>query len=143
MLKKIFKNNLYFIVHRSSFSVQKGVSIYLVILISTFILAVALGLSTILISRIKVSREIGYSVVALYAADTGIERILYAIRGAEGYDPNNCFPPPPPPCATPYSEILSNGASYSVYIKNITSTSTQINSIGTYQTVKRAIEISY
>jgi len=138
MLKKIFKNNLYFIVYRSSFSVQKGVSIYLVILISTFILAVALGLSTILISRIKVSHEIGYSVVALYAADTGIERILYEIRVTSSCDPTTCAAFP---CCN-YSETLSNGATSTVYVASSTP-AVQINSTGTYQTVKRAIEISY
>jgi hypothetical protein len=113
---------------------EKGVSIYLVILISTFILAVALGLSTILISRIKVSQEIGYSVVAFYAADTGIERILYDIRKLN-YECSS------PPC-TPYSNIPLDSASYGVVI-NSWSPSVQINSTGKYQTVKRAIEINY
>ena len=104
---------------------EKGVSIYLVILIS----------------RIKVSHEIGYSVVALYAADTGIERILYAIRKEDPpYEPSTCTPTP---CLTPYQETLGNYAHYDVYIKNVSATTTQINSIGNYQAIKRAIEISY
>jgi len=139
MLKKIFKHAFYFLVPRSEFRVQKGISIYLVILISTFILAVALGLSTILISRIKVSHEIGYSVVALYAADTGIERILYEIRST----PPTCDPTA---CATfpccNSSSTLSNGAGYNVYVASSTP-AVRIKSIGNYQTVNRAIEISY
>ncbi len=112
---------------------QEGFSIYLVILISTFILAIALGLATILISRIKLSREIGYSVVAFYAADTGIERVLKDIRKG-GYQ---CASPP----CTPYSNVPLDGASYTV---TITSWSpTVISSSGKYQAVKRAIEISY
>jgi len=55
---------------------EKGISVYLVILLSTFILAIALGLSTILVSQIKMSHEIGESVIAFYAADTGIEAVL-------------------------------------------------------------------
>ena len=44
----------------------------------------------------------GDSVVALYAADTGIERVLYDVIN-QRVDPNNS-----------YSSILSNGASYQV-----------------------------
>ena len=116
---------------------EKGVSIYLVILISTFILAVALGLSTILISRIKVSHEIGYSVVALYAADSGIEEILYKIRVSKECDPDNDCPPFP--CCT-YSGTL-NAASYNVYVSS--TSPVIIKSNGTYQSIRRAIEISY
>ena len=115
-------------------NLEKGVSIYLVILISTFILAVALGLSTILISRIKVGREIGYSVIAFYAGDTGIERILYDIRKLN-YVCNS------PPC-TRYSSVPLNSASYTVTITSW-SPSVRINSTGKYQSVRRAIEISY
>lgn len=115
---------------------QKGVSIYLAIMISSIILAIALGISVILFSQKRITSEIGSSVTAFYAADTGIERILYDIR--EGlYDPTTCssFPCPGP------SDTLPNGAAYSTYTRSIGPI--KVQSVGSYQEVKRAIEISY
>jgi hypothetical protein len=43
----------------------------------SLILALALGVSALLFSQIKVIRGLGDSVVAFYAADSGIERELY------------------------------------------------------------------
>jgi hypothetical protein len=56
---------------------QRGVSIFFAVLILSVLLAVALGINAILISQIRTLREMSDSVVSLYAADTGIERILY------------------------------------------------------------------
>lgn len=75
MFKKILKNN--FIVHRSTFNVQRGVAVYLAIVIMFLLLGIGVGLATILIGQIKIMSGIGDSVVAFYAADTGIERALY------------------------------------------------------------------
>ena len=55
---------------------KKGISLYLVIIISTLILAIGLGISGLIISQMRIAREIGHSVVAFYAADTGIEHFL-------------------------------------------------------------------
>jgi hypothetical protein len=83
MFKKLLKNNfivhrsLPFIVHRSEFIVQKGVSIYLALIIMIILLAIGLGITTIIVFQMKMIRGMGDSVIALYAADTGIERALY------------------------------------------------------------------
>lgn len=55
---------------------QKGVSLFLTILILAIILAIVLGLGTILIGQIKTIREMGNSVIAFYAADAGVEFVL-------------------------------------------------------------------
>jgi len=55
---------------------QKGISLYISLVILSVVLAIVLGLSAILIREIKITRKIGYSVVALFAADTGIEQAL-------------------------------------------------------------------
>lgn len=55
---------------------QKGIALYLTLILLTIILTIVLGLGTILISQMKTIRGIGYSVIALYAADTGVERVL-------------------------------------------------------------------
>lgn len=61
----------------NSFNLQRGVSLYLSVLIIGILLAIALGLSTITLIQIKVIREMGDSVIAFYAADTGIEDVFY------------------------------------------------------------------
>ena len=55
----------------------KGSTLYLSFLIMTVLLGVALGVSTLLVSQLGALRGIGYSVTALYAADTGIEKVLF------------------------------------------------------------------
>ena len=61
------------------FMSQKGVSLFLTIIILSIILSIVLGLSTILVGQIKTIRVIGHSVVALYTADSGIEQTLKAV----------------------------------------------------------------
>ncbi len=95
-------------------------------------LAVALGLTTILIGQIGIMKGMGDSVVAFYAADSGIEKIL-TMRGS-----------------------ISNGTviqdSDVGYIVTVTgggigscnaSSTFCIKSIGTFRNTKRAIEITY
>ena len=62
---------------------QKGISLLLVVLISSVILAIGLGISSIIIQQTKMMENIGYSVIAFYAADTGIEAALYDLYRSE------------------------------------------------------------
>lgn len=70
---------------------QKGISLFLAVIILTIILTIVLGLSTILIGQIKMIRGMGNSVVALYAADTGIEQVLKIVIN-DGQDPDPRYP---------------------------------------------------
>lgn len=56
---------------------EKGVSLYLALMIMAVFLALALGISTILFGQVKMMKEMGHSVMAFYAANSGIERELY------------------------------------------------------------------
>lgn len=56
---------------------NKGVALYLALMVMGILLALALGISAILLSQTKVIKEMGNSVIAFYAANTGIERALY------------------------------------------------------------------
>lgn len=56
---------------------QKGVSVYLALMIMILVLAISLGISTIVVNQMKMIRGMGDSVVAICAADTGIERVLF------------------------------------------------------------------
>lgn len=55
---------------------EKGQALVLVIVILGIILAIALGTSHFVSQQIRMLREVGYSVRAFYAADSGIERVL-------------------------------------------------------------------
>ena len=110
-----------------------------VVFIMSILLAIGFGLSGILVQQIKMLGEIGYSVVAFYAADSGIEKVLVD-RQAPNLTPGyySCFLPT---CS------LSNGATYEVFVVPSGGSCSALNfcikSIGKYQKVKRAIEISY
>jgi len=55
---------------------NKGVSLYLSVLVMIVLLSIVLGLSTILVTQVKIIRGLENSVIAFYAADSGIERVL-------------------------------------------------------------------
>lgn len=113
--------------HKNS---QKGISLMFAIFILTFTLGIALGTATILVRQMKIMREIGYSSIAFFAADSGIERVLYEDRK------NNLVG-----TGTMSFTFPDNGASYNVeYDSN---GNTTIKSIGSYQNTNRAIEIQY
>ena len=56
---------------------QKGVAVYLALIIMIILLGIVLGLSVILVRQIKITKGVGDSVFAFFAADTGMERELY------------------------------------------------------------------
>jgi len=79
---------------------QKGASLYLAIVIIGIVSAMALGLNTISFKGIAITKELGRSPIALYAADTGIERTIYEEHyGGAGI-------------GDAFSDTLSNGAEY-------------------------------
>jgi len=122
---------------------EEGVSIYLSLMIMTILLAIGLGISTIIVSQMKMFKEIGDSVIAIHASDTGIEKVLYAIHINDlqqsysgsvgdasynatlvcGKDYNNCPPP--------LSKDPNCDASYYC-----------LKSIGNYKGTKRAIGVT-
>ena len=106
---------------------QKGVSLYLSLIIMFILIAIGLGVSLIIVSQMKMIRGMGDSVVAFYAADTGIERALYEKRVA-GATEDFTIP-----------DTVGN-ASYTV---NYTQATGVAQSFGTFKGVKRAIEITH
>jgi len=115
---------------------QQGIAVYLAITIMTILLAIAFGLSAIFLGQTKMVKEMGNSVIAFYAADAGIEKVLL--------DRTN-------PNLTPdfYSDSLANGATYQVLVSfgGVGDCPAQnnycITSIGTYQETRRAVGIKY
>jgi len=59
---------------------QKGVSLIITFFIMLIVLAIVLSISALLYSEVKVIRNISNSMASLYAADSGIEKVLYYDR---------------------------------------------------------------
>lgn len=55
---------------------EKGISLYITLILTSIILAVGLGMSLILLGQLRMTKEIGDSLKAFYAADAGIEHAL-------------------------------------------------------------------
>jgi len=129
---------------------QKGVAIYLAIVIMAVILSIGVGLSAILIDQIRVFQRIGDSVVAIYAADTGIERALYENNKIAPILPGGLLSCAPSSC---FLDLNNNGQdatdpTYTVQVVGPGSgtcpaTATKcFNSTGIYKGVQRKIEAS-
>jgi hypothetical protein len=111
---------------------QSGTSLYLAIIIMVILLAIALGLTTIFLGQMAIVREMGYSVIAFYAADAGIEEVLMD-RGSPSDIPET---------------VLADESTYQVFVTtggtgDCTAPYFCIKSIGTYKEVNRSIEIMY
>jgi len=57
----------------------KGSILFFGLVIISVVLLIALGLTNILISQFMILRGIGDSVIAFYAADSGVEEVLYEL----------------------------------------------------------------
>jgi hypothetical protein len=105
---------------------EKGVSLLLSILVSAILLAIALGIATILVGQVRVLRGMENSVQAFFAADTGIERALYEGGSVSG--------------------VLPNGATYTVQLllpgPECTAFSYCLRAVGIFRDARRAIEIN-
>jgi hypothetical protein len=59
---------------------EKGVSLIITFFIMMIVLAIVLSISVLLYSGIKVIRNMGNSVISYYAAESGVEKVLYYDR---------------------------------------------------------------
>jgi len=59
---------------------ERGVSLIITFFVMIIILTVVLSVSIILYSEVKVIRNVGNSVASFYAAESGIEKVLYYDR---------------------------------------------------------------
>lgn len=110
---------------------RKGSALYFTILLLSMVVGVSFGLNAILISQINVTRGAGNSVLAFYAADSGIEKVLKKRESPTGD-----------------TLTLGNGASYVVTVKSSADSGCDadnfcIISRGTYNETTRAIRVTY
>ncbi len=129
------------------------------VLILSTILTVALGSSSLIISGTQIGRYQSKSIIAYYASEAGVERVLWETRknGAQldVCDTNVVLPDRvqvhfganPADCVTSsdmssYTYILPPASSYNLVIAS-TSPEVQIKSTGTYKDVVRTVEVVY
>jgi len=139
------------------FTSKKGISLYFAVVITAILLAIVLGLTTILVGQMKMLKGMGDSVIAFFTADTGMEKILYiddicrkenctstsfvTLCENEAYKKTGTTTNP---CLGLFQYSTSsqlNSASY-----NTTASSTAggiiFNSMGIYKSIKRALEVT-
>ena len=117
---------------------QKGVSLYLTIVILSVLTASLLALTSIAISQIKVIYKIGDSVVAFYAADSGAEqllyeKLLYESPGGESYLSANAGKCP----------VFSGNVGLATYRVCVDSSGTSVYSTGTYKETERRVGLNF
>jgi Tfp pilus assembly protein PilX len=127
---------------------NKGVALILTILVLVGILAIAMGVTSLMVGEIRMTREIPRALKAYYVAEVGIEKKLYQMRQEEPPDTSNIGSPPD---CTGGGAVCLNGSDvcYSVNV-DITSNpppnlppNVYIKSYGCYKRIKRSIEVSY
>ncbi len=125
---------------------QKGVaSIYIAMMIMIVSLGIVLGLTVIFIGHLRIIRGMGNSVVAFYAANSGMERLLYEDKLCRARTA---------PCAVPchaechglaspstFSGTLANGATYRARF-SIVDGREHLESLGTFEGARRAIRVT-
>ena len=137
-------------------SSQQGIAIILSMFILSAILAIAMGISTLLLREVQFAKTAGFSIPAFFAADTGIEKILLLrntpksfsectssaspcvlSNGARFWVVVTCGETNPSvDCAAPGSEIKPNGST-------CVSPSYCVESTGEFRGTRRAIEVNY
>ena len=109
---------------------EQGIALLLTLLILSGIISIALGVSNIILSELRLGRTAGHLVPAFFAADSGIEKVL-TNRDA----PANI------------SGSLLNGATFNVTVTaagpDCSAASFCIESTGVFGTTRRAIEVNY
>lgn len=110
---------------------QKGVSLLLTLLVMIALLAIAFGVSRLSLGEVKITQDVPKSIVAYYAAEAGVERAIYEKRQNDvNLDIGEC------------TVNLDNGSQYGVTVTDDGITIT-IRSVGCYQGVTRAIEVTF
>jgi len=107
---------------------EKGIAILITVMIISIVMLVATLIASVVSVQLKLASDIGDSITAIYAADSGIEYKLYQIR-KEGILADTEF-------------SLSNGAIVSVTVLEAFPNLT-IKSLGSYLLVKRQFEADF
>ncbi|MFA6394301.1 MAG: hypothetical protein WCW25_05580 [Patescibacteria group bacterium] len=127
---------------------QKGDVLLVTLLILTSILTISLGAGALVYQGILLHRTQKWSTIAYFAAEAGMERILWESR-IENFNLLACndgdyisFNPAPACSAESAVTTLSNGAEYAINY-NLRDLEIVLTSTGSYAETKRRVEASY
>ncbi|MFZ5559655.1 MAG: hypothetical protein ACOZAL_02595 [Patescibacteria group bacterium] len=110
---------------------QKSAALLLTLLVMAALLSMAIGIARLSLGEIKLVRDLPASLIAYYAAETGVERALFEEWQQTGAQSRaEC------------SVSLTNGSYYGVGVSR-TGDSVNLKSIGCYKNTKRSIEVSF
>lgn len=114
---------------------KKGIVLLITMMILGTIIATSLGIAFLVFGETSITRLVDDSVFAVFAADAGYEKMLYACSGKIAY-PTAPF--------TLTNTDLGNGAGYvSEMLPNNDCLDNVIKSTGSYGDIKRAFELTY
>ena len=136
----------------NTFNSEKGAAVYISVLVTVILLGIALGLSAAFLSQIETLRGVGRAVLALNAADAGIERVLFIDTSTCVEEPDlasriTCIKTAVAALNSGDRE-LSNGSTYELTVESggegscPGSSNYCASSVGIYVTVRRAIRIT-
>ena len=120
-------------------NIQKGVSLYIAIMIIVILLAIVLGAGAILLGQLKTIKGMENSIAAFYAADSGIEKVLM-----DRADPALSSAFLECPCSGSVVCTLGSDINYCIIVESLSAPDNfYIRSVGSYKGTKRAIEVVY
>lgn len=113
---------------------QKGVSLLITILIMSAVLSIAIGLSSLSAGEIRLGRQSPDSLIAFYAAESGVEWAMYEDRAngraSQSYSDYNF-------CLDVYNNICYSVSAITGAVGR------RIKSDGSYKTTVRSVESTY
>ncbi len=121
---------------------EKGVALLLAVIIMVILLAIGLGISAILLGQFRVIKGMGDSVMAIFAADTAAERILYMDRMCYLPGCEELAWPCLSGCGGLSGHTISGVIGGATYEADFEDHAMEIKAVGIYQGKRRAIEIT-
>ncbi len=118
---------------------SRGIALLITMILLGTMIATSLSVAVLVTGETGITRLVDDSVLALFAADSGAEKMFYACSGK--------IPYPVPANFT--ASNLGNGAEYSVYMADSLGNQTndcndtKVVSKGQYNTAQRSFEVSY
>jgi len=119
---------------------EKGVSLYMTIILMAVLLSMVLGVTSIIVNGLNIAKGVTDSVKAFHAADTGIEEALYRIR-IESSSSSPCSSPAI--CDPSWGDPANWYYTFTDYTCDLVTPSISIKCKGVYYGSQRMIEVRY
>lgn len=125
---------------------EKGISLFLVVVVLGVSLGIIVGASSLIMRQIATVTDLSESVVALHAADSGVEYLIYKILKDGEY--SLCSAPCAPdtedsstPCHQYGNGFTVSGLGCGLYLPE--DSPVVIHSLGEYRQTRRKVEVSF